>query len=110
MITMGEALIWLYREQENRALSREEFRRRAEPLAEQIRRQYVRTGEMPLPDPALQDLWEASDDTAGCITDLAVNTEKFLEKGDHVHQWLLEDSIRRYYDAVGRLAEKRPGL
>ena len=110
MITMGEALIWLYRELENRALSREEFRRRAEPLAEQIRRQYVRTGEMPLPDPALQDLWEAADDTTGCITDLAVNTDKFLEKGDNVHQWLLEDSIRRYYDAVGRLAEKRPGL
>ena len=65
---------------------------------------------MPLPDPALQDLWEAADDTTGCITDLAVNTDKFLEKGDNVHQWLLEDSIRRYYDAVGRLAEKSPGL
>ena len=104
MITMGEALIWLYREQENRALSREEFRRRAEPLAGQIRRRYVKAGEMPLPAPSLRDLWETADETAGCIADLAINTDRFCETGDAVRRWLLEDSIRRYYEAIERLA------
>ena len=104
MITMGEALIWLYREQENRALSREEFRRRAEPLAGQIRCRYVKAGEMPLPAPSLRDLWETADETAGCIADLAINTDRFCETGDAVRRWLLEDSIRRYYEAIERLA------
>ena len=105
MITMGEALIWLYREQDNRSLSREEFRHRAGPLAEQIRRQYVKAGEMPPPEPSLRDLWETMDETAGCITDLAINTDRFCQTGDAVRRWLLEDSIRRYYEAIEKLTE-----